>query len=123
MSSLLLGLAVTVAIAQLPATPKGLANQRTSEPTVPVPAVPLVPGSTEPTQPSAPFQKLFTTSANEARRQEHQRQAIEQSAPKIVCGMVVLRADPAVDPKMIVRPPVSTTTMHIRKIPPPACAE
>ena len=138
MSALQLLIAVTVALAQLPATSdgpanrrtSGLADQRTSAPTVPAPATPTVSGSTEPIQPSGPFQKLFVAPANDARGQVHltaaleqHRQAVERSAPKVVCGMVVLRADPAVDPKMIVRPPVSTTTMHIRKIPPPACAD
>jgi hypothetical protein len=133
MSSLLLGLAVTVAVAlaQLPAAPPAAV-----EPSVPVPAVPAVSGSTEPPQPSGPFQKLFSAPANDARTQarlraaleqlraalEQRRQETERSASKIVCGMVVLHADPAVDPKMIVRPQASATTMHIRKIPPSACA-
>src|SRR5688500_9960750 len=98
MSALLLVLAVTVAIAQMPAGPAAqrLAEQRTSEPTVPVPAVPSVSGSIEPPQPSGPFQKLFTPRADGARTQERlraaleqHRQAVERSAPKIVCGMVV----------------------------------
>jgi hypothetical protein len=38
--------------------------------------------------------------------------------------MVVIPADPQVDAKMIRRPTESaTSTMHIRKIPPAACAE
>jgi hypothetical protein len=135
MSALLLVLAVTVAIAQMPAGPaaqrtSGLTEQRTSEPTVPVPAVPSVSGSIEPPQPSGPFQKLFTPQANAVHAQkqlraalEQHRRAVERSAPKIVCGMVVLRADPAVDPKIIVPPPASSATMRIRKIPPPVCAE
>jgi hypothetical protein len=126
MSGLLPGLAVTVAVAlaQLPAAPPaGI------EPT-PVPDVPSVSGSSQPPQPSGPFQKLFTAVEDDARLNERlratlhlRRQAIERSGPKVVCGMVVIHADPAVDPEMIVRSPASAATMHIRKIPPPACAE
>ena len=125
MTSLLLGLLLTSAVAQTPAPPAS------AEPAVPRLNVPIASGMTEPRQPSAPFQKLFAAAAGEARAQERvraahaqHRLAAERSAPKVVCGMVVFPVDPQVDAKMIRRPPESaTTTMHIKKIPPAACAE
>src|SRR5687767_2929254 len=119
MSSLLLGLVFTSAIAQAPAPPGS------AEPAVPTLTVPIASGTTEPRRPSAPFEKLFRAAAEDARKQEQRRAAHEQhglaaerSAPKIVCGMVVYPADPQVDARMIRRPPESATTMHIKKIPP-----
>jgi hypothetical protein len=124
MSSLLLGLVFTSAIAQIPAPPSS------AEPAVQRPAVPIVSGVADSLQPSAPFEKLFRAAAEDARKQEQRRPAHEQdrlaaerSAPKVVCGMVVFPADPQVDAKMIRRPAESATTMHIKKIPPAACAE
>lgn len=124
MSSLFLGFVFTYAIAQIPAPPAS------AEPAVPRLNVPIASGMTEPPEPSAPFQKLFTAAAREARAQERVRAALEQqrlaaerSAPRVVCGMVVFPTDPRVDEKMIRRPPESSTTMHIKKIPPAACAE
>jgi hypothetical protein len=125
MGSLLLGLVLTAAVGQVPAPPSS------AESAVHRPAVPIVSGVAESLQPSAPFQKLFRAAAEDARKQEQRRAAHEQhrlaperSAPKVVCGMVVIPADPQVDAKMIRRPTESaTTTMHIKKIPPAACAE
>ena len=124
MSSLLLGLVLTAAVAQTPAPPAS------AEPAVPRLNVPIASGMTEPRQPSAPFQKLFAAPAVQARAHERVRAALEQhrlaaerSAPKVVCGMVVFPADPQVDARMIRRPAESATTMHIKKIPPAACAE
>jgi len=124
MTSLLLGLLLTSAVAQTPAP-------ASAEPAVPRLNVPIESGMTRSEEPSAPFQKLFAVPAREARAQVRVRAALEQhrlmverSAPKVVCGMVVIPADPQVDAKMIRRPTESgTTTMHIRKIPPAACAE
>jgi hypothetical protein len=124
MTSLLLGLVLTAAVAQVPAPPSS------AEPAIQRPAVPIGSGAAESLQPSAPFEKLFRAAAKDARKQEQRRAAHEQnglaaerSAPKVVCGMVVFPADPQVDAKMIRRPPESATTMHIKKIPPAACAE
>jgi hypothetical protein len=124
MTSLLLGLVFTAAVAQTPAPPAS------AEPAVRRLNVPIAAGMAGSRQPSAPFQKLFAVPAGEARAQERVRAAharhrlpAERSAPKVVCGMVVFPADPQVDAKMIRRPPESATTMHIKKIPPTACAE
>ena len=54
---------------------------------------------------------------------EPHRLATERAAPKVVCGMVVIPVDPQMDAKMVRRPTESTTTFHIKKIPPAACAE
>jgi hypothetical protein len=131
MTSLFLGVLVTGAVLQTPAPPPA------AEPGGPGQSAPIVSGVDEPPQLSAPFRNLFAKAANEARRNEQMRQAIAHleaaralprggvagAPPKVVCGMVVLPADPSVDAKMIQRPKDSTTTMHIRKIPPAACAE
>ncbi len=98
MSSLLLGLVFTSAIAQTPTPPAS------AEPAVPRLNVPIASGMTEPRQPAAPFQKLFAAPAVQARAQERVRAALEQhrlmverTPPKVVCGMVVIPADPQVD--------------------------
>jgi len=123
MNMLLLGLAVTASLTQMPAPPTGSTSRAPAQLSPPS-------GATEPAQRSGPFQKLFVPQANEARKQEqHARAMLEQqrlaagSAPRIVCGMVVIQADPKVDHKMLIRPQESTTVMHIKKIPPAACAE
>jgi len=130
MTFLLFGVLVTAAVLQTPAQPP------VAEPSVPRPKA-FEPGPSQPAEPSAPFRNLFTNAANEAGRQEQLRRALGEleaaralahggvagARPKVVCGMVVLPADPSVDAKMIHRPKDSTTTMHIRKIPPAACAE
>ena len=124
MDALLLGLVLTVAVAQTPAPPAIV------DPAVPRLNVPIASGKAGSQELSAPFQKLFAAPADHARAQERARAALEQhrlaaerSAPKVVCGMVVFPADPQVDAKMIRRPLESATTMHIKKIPPAACAE
>jgi hypothetical protein len=77
-----------------------------------------------------PFQKLFTQSndalnqAERARRLlEAQTQIADRNAPKTVCGMIVIPADPQIDPKMVHRPLVPSTTFHIKRVPPTTCAE
>jgi hypothetical protein len=37
--------------------------------------------------------------------------------------MVVIQADPNIDPRFIIRAPADTTAYKIRRIPPQACAE
>jgi hypothetical protein len=75
------------------------------------------------------YKKLFTVSEDamqKARTQaaaELQRHAA-RTQPRVVCGMTVIQADPEVDPKIVHRPaPSPTTTFHIKRIPPPACAD
>ena len=47
----------------------------------------------------------------------------QKPATKIVCGMVVIQADPEVDPKFVIRAPAETSRFKIRRIPPAACAD
>jgi hypothetical protein len=47
----------------------------------------------------------------------------QKPASKVVCGMVVIRADPEVDPKFVVRAPVDTSAYKIRRIQPQVCAD
>ena len=53
------------------------------------------------------------------------RQALANQKPgrKIVCGMVVIEADPGIDPKILVPPPADSATSKIRRIVPPTCTE
>ena len=76
MSSLLLGLVFTSAIAQTPAPPAS------AEPAVPRLNVPIESGMTRSEEPSAPFQKLFAVPAREARAQARVRAAHEQHRPE-----------------------------------------
>jgi hypothetical protein len=41
--------------------------------------------------------------------------------PKVVCGMVVVPADPSVDPKIFARQPDGTRTFSMRSLAPPMC--
>jgi hypothetical protein len=47
----------------------------------------------------------------------------QKPVPKIVCGMVVIQADPKVDPKFVIRAPVDTSAYKIRRIQPQVCAD
>jgi hypothetical protein len=42
---------------------------------------------------------------------------------KVVCGMVVIQADPSVDPKIVKQVPGDPATMKIRRIPAAACTD
>jgi hypothetical protein len=80
--------------------------------------------------PSAPgdkaFSQLFTLPAPP---QNQERDPIivavpdQKPATKIVCGMVVIQADPSIDPRFVVRAPADTSAHKIRRIPPQACAD
>lgn len=90
--------------------------------------VPITEAMRQP-RPNGPFAKLFTQSSDAADATEQlrhalqaQKEAAEKIAPKRVCGMTVLPADPQIDPKIIRRPANSATTFHIKRIP-PDCTE
>jgi hypothetical protein len=75
-----------------------------------------------------PFRKVFTVSEDTIRKaQAHARAAAQSQVtgaqPRVVCGMKVIEVDPRIDPKMIHRSADSSTTHHIKRIPPAACAE
>lgn len=75
------------------------------------------------------FKKLFTASEDAIQKARLQAAAalareVSDSQARVVCGMTVIQADPRIDPKMIHRPaPSSTTTFHIKRIPPTACTD
>jgi len=79
------------------------------------------------------FDKLFTLSEDDIRKAQLRAQLESQQQAKppsrIVCGMVVIQADPGIDPKMIHRPLTNlptnepAITFHIKRIPPTTCAE
>jgi hypothetical protein len=85
------------------------------------------PVETSPSAPQAPtvpgekaFGRLF-----EQKQQPDPRHSLPNQKPatKIVCGMVVIQADPNIDPKFVIRAPDDSSTMKIRRIPPATCAE
>jgi hypothetical protein len=75
-----------------------------------------------------PFKKIFTVSEDAIRKAQAHPRAEAQSPPtgarpRVVCGMKVIEVDPQIDPKMIHRSADSSTTHHIKRIPPATCAE
>ena len=102
---------------------------RSKESQVPAPSLegsPSVHPSAEPTTPGdKAFRGLFTRPAPTQSLERHAWQAVQDQKPsaKIVCGMVVIQADPDVDPRFVVRTPADSTDLKIRRIPPPACAD
>jgi hypothetical protein len=47
----------------------------------------------------------------------------EKALPRVVCGMVVIPASPAVDPKIVVLPPPDAGDSKIRRIVPNICTQ
>ena len=82
------------------------------------PSAPLAPSPTVPGEKA--FGQLF-----EQAQEPAARQALANQKPgrKIVCGMVVIEADPSIDPKILVPPPADPGTSKIRRIVPPVCVE
>ena len=120
---------IVLAAAQAPGSP-----QPSPEPLGTPPTISSIGDLPETAVGKQSFDKLFTGSEDDIRKARAQLQAELASQPamkersRIVCGMVVMQADPGIDPKMIHRPMVhppaeSTTTFHIKRIPPPTCAE
>lgn len=69
----------------------------------------------------SPYRNLFGPPV--ARRVDEPRTADTRTGqlPAVVCGMTILPADPAVDPKMLKTMPPADTRHTIRSIPPPVC--
>ena len=96
----------------------------------PAPSSGPLPSNPSASAPSIPgdkaFSRLFTLPA--PRQNPNADPTIvevpqQKPAPKVVCGMVVIQADPNVDPRFVIRGPADTTAYKIRRIPPPACAD
>jgi hypothetical protein len=100
------------------------------------PATVIIGGVPETAVATQSFEKLFTGSEEDIRKAQAQLR-VEMAAQqptirvpsRIVCGMLVIQVDPAIDPKMIHRPRMvhspdePPATFHIRRIPPTTCAE
>ena len=75
-------------------------------------------GALRPAQPDDPYRRLFAT-------QQVLKRAVAEAgkaAPKIVCGMMVVPADPSIDPKIGVTPnTASGAEFKIRGLEPPIC--
>jgi hypothetical protein len=67
-----------------------------------------------------PFKGLFAPQRTQdgSRRSAH---APASPKPKVVCGMVIIPADPLLDPRMGVEPPNRDTRFTIRAVQPPVC--
>ena len=90
----------------------------------PIDLSPSAPQAPSPTVPGEkPFAKLFEQAQERAARQALQALPSQKPEPRIVCGMVVIQADPNIDPKFVVRAPADTSAHKIRRIPPTACAD
>ena len=81
-------------------------------------SAPLAPSPTVPGEKA--FGRLF-----EQKQEPGSRQTLPNKRPetKVVCGMVVIEADPRIDPKILIPPPVDSGTSKIRRIVPPVCVE
>jgi hypothetical protein len=71
------------------------------------------------------FDKLFEQQQQRQQQQRAAREALAKETParRVVCGMVVIQADPNVDPKFVHRAPEDTSGLKIRVIPPASCAD
>ena len=129
MTSFTLGMLIVIAAAQAPSPRPAATEPAAADPvTFRVAALPETEVGTQ------SFSKLFTLSEDDIRKaqvraQLESRQHAIKPPSRIVCGMVVIQADPRIDPKMIHRPLATlptnepTTTFHIKRIPPGTCNE
>ena len=89
----------------------------------PVPQiVPPIPGPDQRQQPRSPQLTPNDRQREEALRtlREEARSRLQGSTPKIVCGMTVIPADPAVDPKSV-KPAPRDKKYTMRSVTPPMC--
>jgi hypothetical protein len=79
-------------------------------------------GALRPAQPADPYRQLFNAQQLLKGAQEKAKQAAHTKAA-VVCGMLVIPADPSIDPKIAV-PPNKTPGVEfkIRAIDPPICS-
>jgi hypothetical protein len=77
------------------------------------------PAAATPALSSKPFQRLFELQRDlEAARRKVNEALRPNSSRRFICGTPVLRADPAIDPRSIVRPPETGVRFEIRTVPP-----
>lgn len=116
----LTGLPLLLTLAQAP--------HRAQDVRPPLPTVNLsvsIPSASLPTLGQKAYVKLFVKPGQAPSLQGAAGQAWDAGRPssKIVCGMVVMQADPKIDPGFVRTAPVDTSGMKIRRIPPGACAD
>jgi hypothetical protein len=128
MTGMLLGLTVFIAaVAQAPDRGRDV-HQPAARTTPKVDLSQVDPNSAQPTPPGEkPFGKLFGQEDQraqlEAMAKLREAVASREAKSKIVCGMVVIEADPGVDPKFVHRPTGDTSGMKIRRIQPNVCVD
>lgn len=67
-----------------------------------------------------PYQQLFA--AQQALKGAQQQSAATAQQPKVVCGMMIIPADPTIDPKMRITPPQDSRVEYkIRVVEPTVC--
>ena len=100
------------------------APERAKEPRQPAQTFDLAQTVPEASSPAVPGEKAFGKLFQQA-QERTARQALANQKPgrKVVCGMVVIEADPSIDPKILVPPPANPGTSKIRRIVPPVCVE
>ena len=122
MTGVTIGWPIVIVLAALAQSPGGGRQQQVPGPSLE--GSPSAPQSATPGDKA--FSRLFTKPAP-AQNMEHRdrRQALENQKPKtkVVCGMVVIQADPSLDPKFVIRAPVDSSTQKILRIPPATCVE
>jgi hypothetical protein len=70
------------------------------------------------------FDKLFARALLSAQAAGRRPPADGRATlPRVVCGMVVIPANPAVDPKIVILPPPEAADAKIRRLVPEACRE
>ena len=78
-------------------------------------------GALRSSKPPDPYGKLFQARAAFTQAVEQQTAKAAPKA-KVVCGMLIVEADPSLDPKMAVTPPQDRTLSYaIRVFEPPIC--
>jgi hypothetical protein len=105
------------------------AAEHNKEPRQRAPTFELWQAAPEPQSPAVPgdkaFGKLFEQQQQQQQQQRAAREALAKETParRVVCGLVVIQADPNVDPKFVHRAPEDTSGLKIRVIPPASCAD
>jgi hypothetical protein len=77
-------------------------------------------GTLRPAQTQDPYRQLFA--AQQALKSALEQAKAATSKPTVVCGMLMVPADPKIDPKMAVTPPQNPNLEYkIRVFEPPVC--
>ena len=101
------------------------APERAKEPRQPAQTFDLAQAVPEPSSPTGPVEKAFGKLFEQVQQERAARQALanQRAERRVVCGMVVIEADPSIDPKILVPPAADSPTAKIRRIVPTGCAE